>query len=137
MYKSLLCLLAIITVNRTIYAQNMRGQLVWSAKEVKMLTINEKKFTKFSTIHLSILQVAKQTIFYLKNFQLQSKNLQSAQHTIFLKTKPVIPQDFYNLKLGWFCKQEWKLEKKTHLPICFRLGSTEQVDYLEGKKKRY
>ena len=45
----------------------------------------------------------------------------------------VLPADHYNQQLGWVCKQEWKLEKKTSIPLKLRLGSKEQVDYLEGK----
>jgi hypothetical protein len=135
MFKSLFCLLASIIVNTTIFAQNVRGQLVWSPKEVKMLTINEKEINKFSTIHVFPQQVALQTTQYLKKIQPQFIAPQSIRHTNFPKTTAVIPRDFYNLNIGWVCKQEWKLEKKTTIPIRLRLGSTEQVDYLEGKKK--
>lgn len=34
---------------------------------------------------------------------------------------------------GWFCRQEWKLEKTTGIPFRFRLGSLEQVNWLERK----
>jgi hypothetical protein len=34
---------------------------------------------------------------------------------------------------GWFCRQEWRLEKSTGIPFRFRLGSLEQVNWLERK----
>lgn len=45
----------------------------------------------------------------------------------------LLPQNFYNQSLGYFCKKEMQLQKITALPIYIRLGSKEYVDYLERK----
>ena len=39
--------------------------------------------------------------------------------------------------LAFFCKVEVQLEKKTKIPIKFRLGDVRYVDWLEGKIDSY
>ncbi len=46
--------------------------------------------------------------------------------------QPVRP-DFYNKQLGFFCRQEWKIEKSARIPFRFRLGSIDYVNKMEGK----
>ena len=43
------------------------------------------------------------------------------------------PANLYFLQSGYFCKREWELEKITHIPFRFRLGSLADCNALEGK----
>jgi hypothetical protein len=45
----------------------------------------------------------------------------------------VLPQNFYNKGLSFFCQKELQLQKLTSLPVFIRLGSKDYVDYLERK----
>jgi hypothetical protein len=49
--------------------------------------------------------------------------------------KPVIAPDFYVTQLGFFCKQEIKFEKAIKIPFRFRLGSVDDCDRMEGKRR--
>jgi len=51
----------------------------------------------------------------------------------FSKSLKVLPQNYYTTHLGFFCKQELHLQKRTNLNVYIRLGSKEYVDYLERK----
>ena len=44
-----------------------------------------------------------------------------------------LKSNYYCSNLGFFCKQELKLDKITVMPIRFRLGSFNYVNYLEQK----
>jgi hypothetical protein len=46
-----------------------------------------------------------------------------------------LPANFYEQNTGYFCKNEWQLQKKTGVAFKFRLGSVEYCDRLEGKKR--
>ena len=52
-----------------------------------------------------------------------------------LALKPFLSPGYYAAQLGFFCKQEIKLEKTVKIPIKFRLGTVEDCDRLEGKRK--
>lgn len=49
--------------------------------------------------------------------------------------KPVLAPDFYSKQLGFFCRQEIKMDKAIKIPFRFRLGSVEQCNWLEGKRR--
>lgn len=49
------------------------------------------------------------------------------------KTAALLPQNFYNRHLPFFCKKESQLQRTLGLNLFIRLGSKSYVDYLEQK----
>lgn len=45
-----------------------------------------------------------------------------------------IPPNFYVNNLGFFCKQELKIQSLTGIPLKLRLGTVQQCDWMEGKR---
>jgi hypothetical protein len=48
------------------------------------------------------------------------------------KSRNCIPNNYYARHLGFFCRQELKMQQ-LHVPVTFRLGSTDYCNYLERK----
>lgn len=51
----------------------------------------------------------------------------------FVLRKPVLSPSYYNNHLGFFCQKELLLDKITTVPIRFRLGSLDYVNWMEQK----
>jgi hypothetical protein len=45
-----------------------------------------------------------------------------------------VPSNIYYTQSGIMCKAEWQIEKATHVPIRFRLGSLADCNVMEGKR---
>ena len=50
-------------------------------------------------------------------------------------SQPFLSPNYYSTQLGFFCKQEIKIEKTAKIPFKFRLGSVEDCDRMEGKRR--
>ncbi len=51
----------------------------------------------------------------------------------FIKLSQPVPATFYTQCLGFICRKEWQLDKISPVIVRFRLGSLEQVNWLEQK----
>jgi hypothetical protein len=71
------------------------------------------------------------------NFTLPQKSLISIAAISHNNLAPIehftLSQKYYSESVGFFCQQEFKFEKNTSVPLRFRLGSLDYVNYLEQK----
>lgn len=45
----------------------------------------------------------------------------------------ILSPGYYTSQLSFFCRNEWRFEQRTRIPLRVRLGSLAYTDYLEGK----
>lgn len=99
--------------------QNVYGVTTMAHKLFILIAINLialKFFGQPSPLHLSL--------------KLQHSDSSAAHRLIAFSPG----KDYYTKNLSFFCRQEWKFEKATRLPLRFRVGSLAQCNLLEGKK---
>ncbi|WP_139367008.1 hypothetical protein [Sediminibacterium ginsengisoli] len=72
---------------------------------------------------------------YGQQFRLPGTSGQAQTDSLRKKPLQLIPGNYYSSRLAFFCKKELQLEKLTKVSIKIRLGSTDYVDRLEGKRK--
>lgn len=73
----------------------------------------------------------------VKKFQMNSSLKPATQAANYITLKTSVLPETYVKHLGFFCQKELQLEKFTNVPIRFRLGSLEYVNWLEGKPNSF
>ena len=111
----------IVAVFLTVFVVCARAQQTFSFSEKKYLKLELKKDFPAALMTPSI--------FFANNPI--NKKIDLIQP---INATTILDGDFYVQHLGFFCSKEYKLEKTTHIPLRFRLGSLEYCNYLEGKK---
>ena len=83
------------------------------------------------------LQQKKSSLLLLSTYSKPVSAILSINKTedIPILSQPFLPPNYYSTQLGFFCKQEIKFEKIYKIPFKFRLGSMEECDRLEGKRR--
>ena len=56
------------------------------------------------------------------------------KHPINSERNFSVPSNIYYIQSGAICKMEWALEKSSHIPFRFRLGSLADCNAMEGKR---
>ena len=77
--------------------------------------------------HLQLKQLSKESVPILE-ISKQGPAIIKAKASLF-----VLSPSFYSTHLSFFCNTELKIEKITYVPLRFRLGSLDYVNYLEQK----
>lgn len=61
------------------------------------------------------------------------RNIRYLRQNVILNS--ALPAEYYSSRMGFFCKQEWQIEKTTKIPLRVRLGSLDYCDRMEGKNE--
>jgi hypothetical protein len=94
--------------------------------------ISGKSIPELRCEALPVLQLSKTPFFQHANTPFpQYAHFKSS----FFLQKTAVPIIYSYQNLAFFCKLEVQLEKAVKLPVKFRLGDVEYVDWLEGKRK--
>ncbi|HMJ46609.1 MAG TPA: hypothetical protein VK498_04735 [Ferruginibacter sp.] len=88
-----------------------------------MIFVANCAFSQLNSLNPPTFKPSSQSLFY-----------STANYFPPLISNKVISPDFYSRNMGFFCRQEIKLEKATKIPFKFRLGSVQYCDWLEAKK---
>ncbi len=86
------------------------------------------------SLALSLLLLAAGHIAFGQGFKLKPVHiLPPAPKTAEKKPAPLPPNLYYNQCFGFFCKQEWKVQQRTGLPVKIRLGDYSTTQRIENK----
>jgi hypothetical protein len=132
MYKMIFLSFLLIGYNR-LMAQDNAGQLVYQKRDQKMLDAYHGLFAGMPAGNAQSKFLPLLNEPHFKGLATQFIKPASTARSFFLEAKSSLPGNAYTMQSGWACRQEWKLEKITGLPLRLRLGSKDQVDWLEGK----
>lgn len=111
----------IVTCLLTFFATQLSGQSKWikadnvSIKSMILQPINEiQEVDKYAAIQIKF-------------------SFKKSNEFTEVKGVQILRPDFYTADFGFFCKKELQLEKRSLIPLRFRLGSLEYCNYLEAK----
>lgn len=126
-------LLVIVMIPSFLNAQNLFHQPLHMHQVIGNQPVEQKRWIyKNSPLLLNY----KSSNLFLPPFtitQMAKEPLSINNNRISLSTTYQLPQQFYMQSLGFMCIQEIKFQQYTSLPLRFRLGSMEYVNYLEKK----
>ena len=114
--------------------EKLRDIPVFSVLSVSQPTSSGAYFDKMEAFHL----VNKEETNVLNIVETVSEG-QAIHHRLpFLylnssSSNTLLAPDHYIYTLAFFCRQEYKWEKTTKIPLRLRIGSLEQCNLLEGK----
>jgi len=113
------------------------GRLVNENKKWGTPAANSSSYYQYSSnnkplqpVHIDLALPDKSETTYNHEFS-GSPSTESSQESFSM----VHPNSYYE-QLGFFCRKEIQLQKVTTVPVKFRLGSYDYVNWLEGKEHR-
>jgi hypothetical protein len=123
-----------LTFFLVVFLLMFQGDILGQVTDARLkIPINYNSLANFGFENVTRLDYTGPADSIIKAIKNNCDSIPQSPIAIFVLRKPVLSPSYYNNHLGFFCQKELQLQKITIVPIRFRLGSLDYVNWMEQK----